>query len=86
MPATTAALRTYLGIDPATSVDQAAMDAAVAAANDAVVMWRADLTTDPGDGTVLPTWPPRVDQAAIVQVCQRFDRGAQHRISFFIRQ
>lgn len=73
MTATTASLRTYLGIDPASSVDQAAMDAAVAAANDAVTMWRPDLTTD-ATGATLPTWPPRVDQAALVQAARLYGR------------
>lgn len=74
MPATAASLRTYLGIDPASTTDSAAMDAAVAAANDAVAMWRPDLTRDPGDGTVLTTWPPRVDQAALVEAARLYGR------------
>ena len=74
MPATAAALRVYMGIDPASTVDDAAMSAAVAAANDAVAMWRPDLTLDPGDGTVLPTWPPRVEQAALVEAARLYGR------------
>jgi len=73
MPATAASLRTYLGIDPASSVDQAAMDAAVAAANDAVSNWRPDLTRD-ADGVPLPVWPARVDQAANVQAARLYGR------------
>lgn len=74
MPATAASLRTYMGLDPASTVDQAAMDAAVAAANDYVAVLRPDLTTDPTTGTVLATWPPRVDQAALVQAARLYGR------------
>jgi hypothetical protein len=73
MPATVATLRTYLGIDPASTVDEAAMGSAVAAANDAVVTFRADLTTD-ADGAVLDTWPPRADQAALVEAARLYGR------------
>jgi hypothetical protein len=44
MPATVATLRTYLGLDPASTQDDAAMGAAVAAANDLVQQLRPDLT------------------------------------------
>lgn len=67
MPATAASLRTYLGVDPASTVDQAAMDAAVAAANDYVAMLRPDLTK-------VEPWPPRVDQAANVQAARLYGR------------
>lgn len=73
MPASTATLRVYMGIDPASTVDEAAMSAAVDAANDAVTMWRPDLTLDP-TGAVLPTWPPRVDQAALVEAARLYGR------------
>jgi hypothetical protein len=73
MPATAATLRTYLGIDPASTHDSAAMDAAVAAANDAVSMWRPDLTHT-ADGVPLTVWAPRVDQAAIVQAARLYGR------------
>jgi hypothetical protein len=74
MPATVASLRTYLGLDPASSQDDAAMGAAVAAANDLVQTLRPDLTVDPGDGTVLPTWPARADQAANVEAARLYGR------------
>jgi amino acid adenylation domain-containing protein len=74
MPATAATLRIYMGIDPASNVDDAAMVAAVAAANDAVTMWRPDITLDPGDGSVLPTWPARVEQAALVEAARLYGR------------
>lgn len=74
MPATVASVRTHLGVDPASTIDQDALDAAVAAANDAVVMWRPDLTTDPTDQSVLTTWPPRVDQAAIIEAARLYGR------------
>jgi hypothetical protein len=74
MPATVATLRTYLGIDPASTVDADAMGAAVAAANDLVGQYRPDLVLDPGDGTVLPVWPPRADQAALVEAARLYGR------------
>lgn len=74
MPATVASLRTYLGLDPASSSDADAMAAAVAAGNDLVVALRPDITLDPGDGTVLPTWPPRADQAAHVEAARLYGR------------
>jgi len=73
MPATTATLRTYLGIDPASTVDEAAMDAAVAAGNDMVAVWRPDLTTD-DTGAALAVWPPRVDQAANTYAARLYGR------------
>lgn len=74
MPATAVSVRIHLGVDPASTVDQDALDAAVAAANDAVVMWRPDLTTDPADQTVLTTWPARVDQAAVIEAARLYGR------------
>jgi len=74
MPATVASLKTYLGITPATATDDEAMGAAVAAANDLVAVYRPDLVLDPGDGTVLPTWPPRCDQAALVEAARLYGR------------
>jgi hypothetical protein len=50
------------------------MSAAVDAANDAVTMWRPDLTLDPATGAVLPSWPPRVDQAALVEAARLYGR------------
>jgi hypothetical protein len=73
MPATTATLRTYLGIDPASTADTAAMDAAVAAANDYLPQLRPDLMKD-ADGAVLATWPARCDQAALVEAARLYGR------------
>lgn len=73
MPATTATLRTYMGIDPSSTVDEAAMQMAVDAANDAVTMWRADLTTD-DTGAPLAVWPARCEQAALVQAARLYGR------------
>ncbi|MET0767369.1 MAG: hypothetical protein ABWY50_06980 [Aeromicrobium sp.] len=73
MAATVAGLRTYLGIDPASTVDEEAMTAAVAAANDFVAVLRPDLTHDP-DGAPLTEWPARVDQAALVQAARLYGR------------
>jgi hypothetical protein len=67
MPATVASLRTYLGIDPASTHDEEAMSAAVAAGNDVVTTWRPDLTE-------APTWPPRAEQAALVQAARLYGR------------
>lgn len=73
MAATVAGLRTYLGLDPASTVDEAAMGAAVAAANDLVQTLRPDLTVDAA-GAVLPVWPPRADQAAYVESARLYGR------------
>jgi hypothetical protein len=72
MPATLAALKTYLGISPATVIDDEAMGAAVAAANDFVADKRPDLTAD--ETGPLATWPPRVDHAAIVEAARLYGR------------
>jgi len=74
VPATVATLRTYLGVDPASTVDEAAMGAAVAAANDLVGVYRPDLVTDPTTGDPLADWPPRADQAAIVEAARLYGR------------
>jgi hypothetical protein len=74
MPATVATLRTYLGIDPASTVDADAMGAAVAAANDLVGQYRPDLVTDPATGDPLAAWPPRADQAALVEAARLYGR------------
>jgi len=74
MPATVASLKTYLGIAPASTVDEDAMSAAVAAANDLVGVYRPDLVTDPATGDPLATWAPRADQAALVQAARLYGR------------
>lgn len=74
MPATSASLRVYLGVDPASVHDEAAMTAACAAANDVCQTWRPDLTLDPSTGDVLATWPPRVEQAAHVEAARLYGR------------
>ena len=66
-------LRAYLGIDPASVTDEGAMGAAVAAANDFVAMLRPDLTHD-DQGAVLDPWPPRVEQAALVEAARLYGR------------
>jgi hypothetical protein len=65
--ATVAELRTYLGLDPASSVDADAMTAAVAAANDIVSVLRPDLAA-------LDPWPPRALQAALVEAARLYGR------------
>ena len=60
-------MRVYLGLDPATTVDEEALAAAVAAANDLVATFRPDLTeADP--------WAPRAQQAAIVEAARLYGR------------
>ena len=67
MAATVAEVRVYLGLDPATTVDEEALAAAVAAANDLVTTFRPDLTeADP--------WAPRAQQAAIVEAARLYGR------------
>ena len=67
MPATVPALRTYLGIDPASTTDEEAMGAAVAAANDLVGTLRPDLTAN-------EPWPARAHQAALVEAARLYGR------------
>ena len=63
MAATLEGLKTYLGLDPATSIDDAAMASAVAAANAKAIEWRPDVTLD-AEGVELPAWPSYMDQGA----------------------
>jgi hypothetical protein len=74
MAATVASLKIYLGVDPSSTIDEEAMGAAVAAANDLVQTFRPDLTLDPDLGTVLPVWPARADQAALVEAARLYGR------------
>jgi hypothetical protein len=70
--ATVAALKVYLGVDPASTIDLEAMGAAVAAANDLVQTFRPDLTLEAG--VPLEVWPPRCDQAALVEAARLYGR------------
>lgn len=80
MPATTASLRTYLGLDPATAVDEAAMQMAVDAANDLVAALRPDLTggTPVVNPLIAPAppvaWAARAEQAANVEAARLYGR------------
>jgi hypothetical protein len=67
MAATVATVRTYLGIDPASTVDEDALGMAVAAANDLVRSLRPDLTS-------AEPWPARADQAANVEAARLYGR------------
>jgi len=67
MAATVDALKTYLGIDPASTVDEAAMTAACDAANDLVAVLRPDLTSE-------DPWAPRAQQAAVVEAARLYGR------------
>jgi hypothetical protein len=73
MPATVGTLRTYLGIDPASTVDAEAMGSAVAAANDLVGQYRPDLVVDAA-GAPLDPWPARAEQAALVEAARLYGR------------
>jgi hypothetical protein len=73
MPATVEALKTYLGIEPASTVDGEAMAAACDAANDMAVAWRPDVTTD-DDGAPLTVWPARIDQGALTYAARLYGR------------
>lgn len=73
MPSTVDKLKIYLGLDPASTVDEQAMQAAVEAANDIVATWRPDLTVD-DDGIPLDAWPARAEQAAVVQAARLYGR------------
>jgi predicted TIM-barrel fold metal-dependent hydrolase len=71
LPTSTAAVSAFLGLSPARPVDDDAMTAAVAAANDAVAAWRPDLEDPATEGA---TWPPRADQAATMQAARLYGR------------
>lgn len=73
MPATVATLRTYLGIDPASTVDEEAMASAVAAANDFVVNVKKEWTVDEAGAPADP-WRPLAEQAALVQSARWYGR------------
>ena len=67
MAATVEAVKTYLGLDPATTVDSEALAAACTAANDLIITFRPDLTeTEP--------WAPRAQQAAVVEAARLYGR------------
>jgi len=74
MPATVASLKVYLGVDPASVIDAEAMGAAVAASNDLVQTLRPDLTMGGDPPAPLAAWPPRADQAALVEAARLYGR------------
>lgn len=74
MPATVDTVKIYLGLDPASTVDAAAMQFAVDAANDLAEHWKPDETTDPDTGIVFDPWPPRIEQGALVQAARLYGR------------
>lgn len=74
MPTTVAAVRTFLGVDPASTVDDAALTAAVAGANAYVARARPDWCTDEATGDVLTTWPDDAEQAATMQAARDYGR------------
>lgn len=81
MPATTASLRTYLGVGPASTTDEQAMQMAVDAANDLVRSLRPDLTgsTPVVNPLIAPAppevpWAPRAEQAANVEAARLYGR------------
>lgn len=73
MATTVAAVRTFLGVPPASDVDTDALSAAVEAANLFVQRMRPDWTMDAA-GAVLATWPADADQAATVQAARIYGR------------
>lgn len=82
-PATVDTLKVYLGLTPASTVDEEAMGAACDAANDLVVSYRPDLTTDEA-GLVLDVWPARASQAAIVEAARLYGgRGSVQGVAAF---
>ena len=67
MAADLAGLKEFLGIPPATTTDEAAMQSALDAANDYVSTLRPDLTgAEP--------WPNRVNQAAKMEAARLYGR------------
>lgn len=73
MPASIASVQTFLGLSPARPVDDDALEAAAAAANDWVQEVRPDITKD-ANGVTLDTWPPRADQAAVQYAARLYGR------------
>lgn len=74
MATTVAAVRTFLGVDPATSTDQDALAAAVAAANRYVSRLRPDWCVDATTGEYVDPWPEDADQAATMQAARVYGR------------
>lgn len=70
MAASVEKLRTYLGIDPASTHDADAMQMACDAANDQVSQLRPDLTVSIPGGD----WAPRAEQAALLQAARLYGR------------
>lgn len=64
-------MKVHLGLSPARPVDDAALEAAVDAANDAVWAWRKDLGDPSESGT---QWPARADMAATLQAARLYGR------------
>jgi hypothetical protein len=73
MATTVAAVRTFLGVNPASATDEAALTAAVDAANAWVMRVRPDWTTDDA-GASLAQWPADADQAATMQAAHDYGR------------
>lgn len=67
MPTTVALVQQHLGLSPARPVDDDALAAAVAAANDMVAAYRPGLTAT-------GTWPARADFAATLQAARLYGR------------
>lgn len=76
MPTSTDAVKTYLGLGVARPVDEDALQAAVDAANAAVLAYRPDITdTDPyGHRSGGAEWPPNVEQAATMWAARLYGR------------
>ena len=72
MPVTVDMVRTHLGLDPASTIDQAAMQAACDATNSLAVSIPVPGTTE--DGLSLPTWPVHVDQGAVLHASRLYGR------------
>jgi hypothetical protein len=74
MPATVAGVRVFLGLASGRPVDDDALAAAVAGANDAVSALRSDCPAAGTDGEDPPTWPPRCEQAATIYAARLYGR------------
>lgn len=71
MAATVDALKVHLGLDPASTADEDAMAAAVAAANDAVSKLRPDWTVVPQGRAA---WEVSADEAAVLLAARFYGR------------
>jgi hypothetical protein len=73
MPVTVDDVKVHLGLDLATTTDEAAMQQAVDGTNALAMLWRADVTLDEA-GEPLPSWPANIDKGGIIFAAKVYGR------------